>query len=155
MAAPIFHALQDSALAHLVSKSHYLVGAGLQVAHIAGLILLLAAVLLIDLRLLGLGLKRQTLAQVATAATGLLWAGLGLAVLSGLPMFVSAAVKYADNPAYGIKLVLLVAAVSLQLLIQRRLLGDGEPAPLARVAAVSSLLVWFGVAAAGRAIGFI
>ncbi|MBA4285306.1 MAG: hypothetical protein C0434_07210 [Xanthomonadaceae bacterium] len=155
MAAPIFHALQDSALAHLISKSHYLVGAGLQVVHIAGLILLLAAVLLIDLRLLGQGLQRQTPQQVSRAAAGLIWIGLALALSSGVLMFVSAAVKYADNPAFAVKLLLLAAVLPPQLWIQRRLGAGSKPPPFPRAVAASALLVWFSVAVAGRAIGFI
>ncbi len=61
----VLQAIQDSPVAHAVSKSNHLVGAGLQIVHVLGFILLLSALVMLSLRLVGLALKQQPLASVA------------------------------------------------------------------------------------------
>ena len=68
--------IQDSPVAHAVSKSNHLVAASLQVIHVLGFITLLAAVVLVGLRLLGLALQRQALPDVAKDAHRLVYLGL-------------------------------------------------------------------------------
>jgi hypothetical protein len=156
MAYPVFQALQASALAQAVAKSNHLVGAGLQIVHITGLLLLLAGVLLIDLRALGLVLRGQSLRTLGAETSRVLWLGLGLAAASGALIFLTSAVRYAGNGAFELKIALLLAAIGVQYLVQRRVFAreDGNPAAV-RSAAILSLVLWFGVAAAGRAIGYI
>ncbi len=66
--ATALEALQDSSVAHAISKSNHLVGAGLQAAHIFGIVLLLAPLLLVSLRLLGWVLADTPLPVVAREA---------------------------------------------------------------------------------------
>lgn len=147
--------IQDSALAHLVSKSNHLVGAGLQIVHVLGFVVLLATLLLISLRLLGLIFTERTVPQVARGATTLLWWGLAAAAATGLLMFIATPLLYVRKPVFLVKLALLVVAVVGQLTLFRKVAALDDPQPaLARATAVAALLIWFGVAAAGRAIGF-
>jgi hypothetical protein len=85
--------------------------------------LLLTAVLLVSLRLLGLGLKQQSLAEVEKLARPFLWWGLAATVVSGTLFFISTAVIYATKEALQIKLVLLVLALLLQFGLIRRLVA--------------------------------
>ena len=147
--------IQDSPVAHAVSKSNHLVGAGLQIVHVLGFILLLAALVMLSLRLLGLAMKRQPLHDVARDATRLIWIGLGAAVASGVLMFVSTPKLYYFNRAFELKMALFLGAIVVQLTLFRRA-NDSSPSPvLARTAVALSLLAWFGVGMAGRMIGFI
>jgi hypothetical protein len=150
----IFETLQNSAVAHLINNSNHLVGAAFQIVHIVGIVLLLASVLLVALRLLGLGLREQSLAEVEQLARPFFWWGLGAAVLSGSLFFVSTATIYATKSALQIKLVLLVLAVLLQFGVVRRLVAQPGSKALAVGGALASLTLWFGVGLAGRAIGF-
>ena len=148
--------IQNSPVAHAVSKSNHMVGAGLQIVHVLGFILLLAALLMLSLRLLGLILKKQPLPQVARDATRLIWVGLGAAVASGVLMFVSTPKLYYFNWAFELKMGLFLAAIIVQLALFRRVAASESPSPaLARTAVALSLLAWFGVGLAGRMIGFI
>jgi hypothetical protein len=149
-----YETLQNSPLAHLINGSNHLVGAAFQIVHILGIVLLLTAVLLVALRLLGLGLREQTLAEVEQLARPFLWLGLAAAVISGSLFFVSTAVIYASKTALQIKLVLLVLAVLLQFGLIRRLVAHPASKGVARAGALASLGLWFGVGLAGRAIGF-
>lgn len=146
--------LQSSPVGQLIGGTDHLVGAAFQFIHIVGLVLLLTGVLLVALRLLGLGLKQQSLAEVAQMARPFLWWGLAAAVISGGLMFASTAVIYVTKEALQLKLVLLVLAVLLQLGLIRRLVSHPAGKALATSGALASLVLWFGVGLAGRAIGF-
>jgi len=152
----ILNAIQHSFVGSAIAKSDHLVGAGAQVVHVLGFVVLLAAVVLTNLRLLGLGLRERSAQQIAGEANRLVWIGLALAVVSGIVMFFSAVELYYFNPAFNLKVLLLVAAVVLQVLWFRRILSGktGEPA-LVRAGALTSIALWFGVGIAGRAIGFV
>jgi hypothetical protein len=148
--------IQSTALSHWISKSNHLLIAGFQVIHVMGFILLLASLVLISLRLLGLILKQQTVPQVAREATRLIWIGLAMAVGTGILMFIGSPRHYFYNPAFDVKMLLLLAAVIVQALLFGRVAASEAQKPwLARTAVGLSLVFWFAVSMAGRAIGFV
>lgn len=148
--------LQNSAFAHSVSKADHLVGAGLQIIHVLGFVLLLASLALVSLRVLGLAFGRQSLPSVAREANRLIWLGLALAVASGILMFSASPLLYFYKSVFIAKLGLLVAAVLIQLLLLGPVSRSAQPSPArARVSIVLSLGAWFGAAMAGRIIGFV
>jgi hypothetical protein len=148
--------LQDSALAHAISKTDHMVGAGLQIIHVMGLVALLASLVLISLHLLGLAFKQQPTTDIAQEATKLVWLGLGLTALSGTLMFIATPKLYFYNPAFRLKMVLFFIAVIVQLALFRKTAAQASPSPmLARASVGISLAAWFSVAMAGRMIGFI
>jgi len=148
--------LQETPVARSISKSNHLVGAGLQVAHIFGFLMLLTAVLFVSLRLLGLVLPEQPVSLVWREARKFVWAGFGLAVVSGILMFLTTPQRYLGNAAFLLKMALLVVAVLLQSLLFRRVAEDDSAALLpARAGAMLTLAVWLAIAGAGRFIGFL
>ncbi|WP_051378634.1 hypothetical protein [Derxia gummosa] len=151
--------LQNTPVAHAISKSNHLVGAALQVAHVLGFLLLLAALLLGVLRVLGLAFGRAPAAPLLKPLRPLLWLGLAAAAASGALMFVSAPALYFYKPVFLYKLGLLLLAAAVQGLLFQPLAARveaGRPAgALARGVALLSLGLWLAVAAAGRAIGFV
>jgi hypothetical protein len=88
-------------------------------------------------------------------------------VVTGLVLFMVDATSLAANPAFRLKLVLLVAAVAnaaaFHCLVYRRLdvrgrgAGlDGTALPLsARVTGILSMVLWFAVIACGRLIAYV
>lgn len=158
MANPILPWLEHSALGQYVAHADHLVGASLQIVHVTGLILLLASVALLTLRSLGQGLRAVAPALLVREAQRLLWTGLALIVASGVAIFSSSAVRYAANPAFDLKVLLLGGAVVLQVLAARRLAGSPavDPVPWDRRALVlGAAALWVATAGAGRAIGYI
>ena len=148
--------IQDSAIAHAVSKSNHLVGAGLQIFHVLGFVLLLASLVLINLRLLGLAFNSYSLLQLSREAGRLIWGGLALAVLSGALMFAASPTLYYYKPIFLYKIALLVLAVVVQVALYNRVVAKESPQPLlARGTVAFSLVLWVGVGLAGRAIGFV
>ena len=149
--------LQDTPVAHAISKTDHLVGAALQVAHILGFVLLLSSLLLLTLRLNGRVFAGHPLPTVYRGVNHLLWWGLALAVASGLLMFTASPVLYADKPVFLLKVSLFTVALLLQVALLRGPLRrpDAEPRTWVRRTLGLSLLLWFIVAAVGRAIGFV
>ncbi|MEJ1962336.1 MAG: hypothetical protein WDO56_12645 [Gammaproteobacteria bacterium] len=64
--------------------------------------------------MLGLVFADQPVSKVGRDATRLIWLGLALAVISGTLMFVSNARMYYYNPAFELKMLLLIEAVLVQ-----------------------------------------
>ena len=149
--------LQDTPVAHAISKTDHLVGAALQVVHILGFVLLLASVLLLTLRLNGRVFASHALPAVTRGVNHLLWWGLVLAVLSGLLMFTASPVLYAAKPVFLLKVGLFIAALLLQAWLSAGPLRRHDAASRAwtRHTLGLSLLLWLVVAAVGRAIGFV
>jgi len=152
----LFQSLQNSALGSSIGKLDPLVGALAQLFHIAGLLLILTSIVLVNLRLLGVGLRNQSLPQLVKATTPLVWYGLGLLVLSGLFIFLPSAAIYYPNPAFWAKFLLLSLALLIQITLYRKVTSVEYPKRgLATATAIISLTLWFSVAFAGRAIGYI
>jgi hypothetical protein len=125
--------------------------------HLMGLALIGGSVLLVDLRLLGLGMRNQPLAQLARDAER--WFLLSLAILlpTGIFQFMCfAATKYYYMKAFWIKMTALVLALFFTFAIRRRVIIADEtrisPTSNKLVAGVS-LVLWGTVAIAGRWIG--
>jgi hypothetical protein len=125
--------------------------------HLLALGLIGGAVLIVDLRLLGLGLRRQPVAQVARDAQPWLAGGLVVMVTSGFLLFLSEAIKCYYNAAFRIKMMFLLPALIFTWTIRRKVAAanESDSRPLvSRVVACISLALWSVVGAAGRWIGF-
>ena len=75
--------------------------------HLMGLSVIGGAVLLVDLRLLGLGLRRQPVAQLARDAERWLFRGLLVMVATGIPLFMCFATKYYYLTFFWVKMASL------------------------------------------------
>jgi hypothetical protein len=152
----ILTAIQDSALAHAISKTDHLVGAVLQIVHVIGLILFLASIVLIALRSLGWVLSDQSIADVAKSTSKLMWTGLVFTAISGTLMFVATPKLYFYNSAFGVKMLLMLVAIVVQATLFRRVAKNPSVTPaFARASVGACVACWFGVAMAGRMIGFV
>lgn len=152
----VLQAIQDSALAHAISKTDHLVGAGLQIVHVLGLILFLASIVLIALRTMEWALTEQTVADVAKSASKLMWLGLVLTAMSGTLMFIATPKLYFYNSAFGLKMGLIVLAIAVQATLFRQIANEALARPaLAKASVALCVTAWFGVAIAGRMIGFV
>jgi hypothetical protein len=152
---PLFNWVGHTGIGIAMRKSTFLFPA-VEVVHVLGLTLLLGSVLAVDMRLLGGGIKRQSTATVAQSISPVFWAGLALALGTGLVLFIGEPVKCFYNAAFWWKMGLLLAAVTFHLTLFRWISRSESARPVAqRSAAILSLTLWFGVGIAGRVIGFI
>ena len=124
---------------------------------VGALALIGGAVLIVNLRLLGLGLRRLTVSQVAGEAYPWFLGSLMVIMVSGVFLFLSEATKCYHNPAFWTKMAFLVAAVvfSFAWLNPRALATLVAPSRMRLgILAVVSILLWSGVGLGGRFIGF-
>jgi hypothetical protein len=129
--------------------------------HLLGLALVGGAVLVGDLRLLGLGLSRQPVALVVRDAERWLIVGLLIMAPTGLLLFMCFATKYYFLRFFWIKMASLFMALVFTFSFRRRvaamaaIVDDMEAYPgKRRLAALVSLSLWTTVAIGGRWIGF-
>jgi hypothetical protein len=126
-----------------------------EAVHLLALAVVGCAVLIVDLRILGLGLTRQPVAQVAREMRPWLMASLAGMAVTGFLMFASlAASKYYLHQAFWTKMWLLGAALILTFTVRQWIVSGDEARarhPLARMIAVLSVLLWTSVALMGRA----
>ncbi len=129
----------------------------IEAVHLLALALLGGAVLIVDLRLLGFGLRRQSARELAADLRPWLHTGLAAMLVSGVLMFLSEALKCYESPPFQLKMLFLFLALLFTFTVRRRvLLSDETPRRpwLGRLTAATSLTLWSGVGLMGRAIGF-
>jgi hypothetical protein len=125
--------------------------------HLIGLATIAGAVLLVDLRLLGVGMQQQPVAVLAREGERWLLRGLAVTVSTGILLFMCFATKYYYLTFFWVKMAALVVVVALTFSVRRRLAftSDSEPSqPTGKLVAVVSLTLWTIVAVGGRYIGF-
>ena len=123
--------------------------------HVMGFALSIGAIALVDLRLLGLGLRRQTAGELAADLKVLTWVGLALMLTTGPLMFSADALSWRFNPAFQFKMLCLALALTFHFTVHRRATRPGATALLARLAGATSLILWSAVLAGGRMIAFV
>ena len=125
--------------------------------HLVGLGVTAGAVLLVDLRLLGFGLGRQPVPQLAKDAEPWLMGSLALMFASGIPLFLSESIKCYYSFAFWLKMISLFLVLLFTFTVRRRVTRtvDTSARPLVgKVVALVSLALWGGVGWGGRWIGF-
>ncbi len=134
----------------------------LEILHLLGMVAVLGAIAAFDLRLLGWLMPRQRVSELAPRIFPWVWTGFALQVVTGGLLFSSEAAHMVLNPAFRIKMLLLLLAGANALLFQLTVFpgvaawDQDRILPLrARLAGAVSLMCWIGVVAAGRMIGFI
>ena len=124
----------------------------IQLIHFSGLSMWLATNVLVDLRILGLGSKRQTAAQLSDALFAWNWIAFCVVVLGGFLLFSGIGTTYLENAAFEVKLGIFVPlALSWHILVQRKVRNWGRQTDTPAVAKLSALvevLLWVCVVAA-------
>ena len=124
--------------------------------HLMGLALIGGSVLVVDLRLLGLGLRNQPVATVALDAERWLRRGLAVMITTGILLFMCFATKYYYLTFFWVKMAALTMVIAFTFSVRRRMvMTDNAGASLrSKLVALVSILLWTTVAVGGRYIGF-
>jgi hypothetical protein len=124
--------------------------------HLLGLVTLLGSLVVVDMRLLGIGLRRQPVSRVAAELAPVTLGGIIVMLISGSLLFLAEAIKCYQNDAFWVKMEFLAAAILFYATIHRKVTGMDKPRPiLGALTALLSLTLWFCVGWAGRAIAFV
>jgi hypothetical protein len=114
-------------------------------------------VLIVDLRLWNLGLRQRSVAEVASHAQPMLLGSLLALFVTGAMLFTAQASRYYYNPAFWLKMIGLLVALTFTFTIHRNVVMADEElvGPVwRRLAALLSVVLWSGVGIGGKAIGF-
>src|SRR5262245_10452600 len=126
--------------------------------HLVGLAMIGGAVLVGDLRLLGIGLSRQPVALVARDAERWLIAGLVVMVPTGVLQFMCFATKYYYLTFFWVKMGALLLVLIFTFSVRRKIVAMADEVTSTRagcrLAALVSLSLWTTIAIGGRWIGF-
>jgi hypothetical protein len=155
------HWLQTTGWAVWIKES-FNVFPALYVAHIFGFILLVAATIILDGRMLGWWTRGRSVSNIS--ALTLPWAGVGLGLnfVTGFILFAAHAVDMYTNTAFRVKMLLVIGAgLNLALFhftsyrnVEEWGQGEGRTPASAKATAIASLIIWFGIVAMSRVIGF-
>jgi len=152
-------ALESSGLAEMMRRSAWMYPI-VEIVHIVGFVILVGAVVMFDLRVLGLG-RGLAVTPLGRHLLRWSWLGLALVVPAGLMMFTAHATEFATNTAFLIKLTLLAAAAANVAFFHRvpyRSVAVWDSAGIApagaRAAAALSIAIWIAVITCGRLIAY-
>lgn len=121
-----------------------------ETTHTVGIVLMAGTIAVVDLRLLGVALRREPVSDVLQQVLPWTWAGFVLMFATGALLVASEAVKLYSSLFFRIKLALLIVAGVNMLVFHR---SRSTPAR-AKLAGALSLTCWIGIIAMGRAIGY-
>jgi hypothetical protein len=132
----------------------------LESIHVVTATFVVGSILMVDLRLLGLAARRHAVSRVVREVVPWTYGASAISVLTGVGMFITRASHYAANPAFQIKMALLVLAginMAVFHLATTRGIARWDSAAAtatpAKLAGACSLLLWIGVMLAGRWVG--
>ncbi len=152
--------LYDTALAVTIRENDSLFP-WIESAHVIAITLVLGSIAIVDLRLLGWASIERPVRRIAEQTLPLTWIMFMLAAVSGVILFISNALAYANNFYFQGKLLLLVLAGLNMLIFQYGIYRSVNqwdqavrPPTAARVAGALSLTFWLSVVIFGRWIGF-
>lgn len=152
----LFMWFESTALGDAVRQSLWLFPV-IEAFHLVGFAVIGGTVLAVDLRLLGLAFRSQTVLRIARQVRPWFYGALAAMVVSGILLFLSEAVKCYYNRPFWIKMSSLALAIVFTFTIRRKVVA-ADPERVGpfwgRLVGAVSLVLWGGVAWGGRWIGF-
>ena len=152
--------LAATPLSQTIQTTEWVVPA-VQTVHIIAVAAVMSSVLMIDLRLIGLGSRDQPIAAVAARFLPFIWWPLPVLLLSGATLIIAEPARSLQNPVFLLKMTLLAVAAAITLLCQLPLRKDATfweqsaaRRGLARLIALLSLPLWVAIVFAGRWIAY-
>jgi hypothetical protein len=124
--------------------------------HLLALAVLLGSVLIVNLRVFGLGQRYLPAAQMARQFEPWMLASVGVLIASGIPMAFSEPIKCFESYSFPIKMGLIVVGIVSQFTIQRKwVMAEDATRRKAQIAAIVSIAIWTAVGAAGKGIPYV
>ena len=127
-----------------------------QAIHLVALTVFAGAVLIVDFRLLGSGLIKQTTSQVARNASPWLVGSLVALTVTGIPQMTSTAMKQYYSPFFWRKMSFLLIAILFTFVLRHRVaLADQSRVGVLwpKIIGLISIALWTSVAFQARLIG--
>ena len=130
----------------------------IQAIHLVAVAVFFGSVLIVDLRLLGRGMKERPIAHVAADAwPWFKWSFLALLV-TGIPQMMSNSSREYYSPYFWFKMYVMVIALIFAFTLRRRvtMADEARVGPVwGKVVGFASIVMWFAVAIPARLIGLL
>jgi hypothetical protein len=118
--------------------------------HIGGFAVGIGSIVLVDFRMLNLGLRQETAARIVRYTEPWTLIALAFVVFSGAALFLSQTYVYAVNLIFPLKMYALLAALIYNFTVHRKVATMENPSPvLSKLVAIISLLLWVSVVFGG------
>jgi hypothetical protein len=143
--------LEHSSWITVISNTAWLY-AIFEVLHYFSLFVLVGSIVIVDLSILGVVGRSQTVPRLAEQLFPWMWTGFGVAVLSGFIMFATGAIAYFPDKVFRVKMLVILLAVIFAIGVERNVpkWGQSPRIPLgAKLVALISLFLWIGTILAG------
>ena len=156
MLLPFFQWCESLWLGQFIVGSNWLFPV-IESVHLLALALLGGSILVVDMRLVGLGLTGREIKELARDARPYMNFALVMMVSTGIPLFLSEPIKCYYSPAFWVKMWTLAFALMFTYTIRTKTTRMEYVRNTARrqvLVGALSIALWFTVASAGRWIGF-
>jgi hypothetical protein len=123
-----------------------------EITHYFSLFVLVGSAVLVDLRVLGIAARRQSVAQISEQLFPWVWIALSLALVSGFVMFATDAGDYYADWVFRVKMSVILLAIVSTVIVQRNAARWDWPTAnhtWFKIAALASLFFWIGAILAG------
>ena len=125
--------------------------------HFVGLSMWLGTTLTVDLRLMGVGKRRQTAAELSNGLFAWNWIGFSVAMLGGFLSFSAEATTYVQNTGFYLKLVVLTPLALIWHVVVQKNAGawtrTEHVSAIGKWAGLIEFLLWISVVSAS--VGFL
>ena len=149
--------IDSTALSQTIQNTPWIVPA-VQTVHILAIAALMAAMLMINLRLVGMVGRDQRLAHVAGRYSPVIWWALPVLLVSGIILITGEPARALKNNIFQIKMLLVISAIFVTLVFAVPLKKDpthwDDRAGLGVLVALLSVSLWVAIIFAGRWIAY-
>ena len=149
----IIYLLEDSYIGEYVRRSLWLFPV-IQSFHLIGLGILGGAVVVGDLRLMGILMRTESTRYVIGVTRPWFNFGLFILIITGIPLFLSEAVKCYYSRAFWIKISCLLLGTLFVYFIRNPIVLSKDENFMIKILGFISFSLWVVTAASGRWIGF-
>ena len=149
----IIYLLEDSYIGEYVRSSSWLFPV-IQSFHLIGLGILGGAVVVGDLRLMGILMRTESTRYVIRVTRPWFNFGLFILIITGIPLFLSEAVKCYYSRAFWIKISCLLLGALFVYFIRNPIVLSKDENFMIKILGFISFSLWVVTAASGRWIGF-
>jgi hypothetical protein len=127
----------------------------INVAHLLALTVFIGAILIVDLRLLGSGMRKQPVGEVTRNAQPWMLGGFVAMFITGSLQVLATPMKAYFSDQFWLKMQLLIVAVIFTAVVRRLIAGRSEAPAWGKFAGVASIALWSYIAVQGRLIGLL
>lgn len=150
--------LSRTAASNLVANVPWIIPAT-QTVHIMAVTVVMAPMMMFDLRMIGITGRRQSISAMANRFIPPVWPSLLVLLLTGMILTIGEPGRELLSDAFRLKMVLVVVVSAITFYLHRRLKKDDMFWDTHRYAAIAwggvSLLMWLTILTAGRWIAYL